>query len=48
MRAIHLYRLKIKAEKGSIPYFEDHSSDERRFLGVFFKIEIIPAEKDIN
>lgn len=44
MRAIHLYQLKIKAEKGSIPYFEEQSSDERRFLGVFFKIEIIPEE----
>jgi hypothetical protein len=45
MRAIHLYRLKIKAAKGSIPYFEDKLSDERRFLGVFFKIEIIPKEQ---
>lgn len=44
MRAIHLYQLKIKAAKGSIPYFEDKFSDERRFLGVFFKIEIIPEK----
>ncbi|MFW6160878.1 MAG: hypothetical protein ACOC57_07025, partial [Acidobacteriota bacterium] len=44
MRAIHLYKIKVKAEKGSIPYFEDETSDERRFLGVFFKIDIIPQE----
>lgn len=41
---IHLYRIKIKAEKGSIPYFEDEQSLERRHLGVFFELELIPEE----
>lgn len=43
IKASHLYRLKIKASKGSIPYFEDPTSDERRVLGVFFELELIPA-----
>jgi len=44
MKATHLFKIKIKASKGSIPYYEDESSDERRYLGVFFEIEIIPEE----
>ncbi len=44
MKATHLYRIKIRASKGSIPYYEDERSDERRYLGVFFEIEIIPEE----
>jgi hypothetical protein len=42
MKATHLYKLKIKASKGSIPYFEDEQSLEKRFLGVFFELEIEP------
>jgi len=44
MRASHLYRIKIRASKQSTPYFEDMSSDERRILGVFFSINIIPKQ----
>ena len=40
-RQAHLYRLKIKADKGSIPYFENESSQERRRLGVFFELEVV-------
>ncbi|MCX6566994.1 MAG: hypothetical protein NTW38_11335 [Candidatus Aminicenantes bacterium] len=36
-----MYRVRIKAAKGSIPYFEDGKSDERRWLGVFFTPELI-------
>jgi hypothetical protein len=36
------YRIKIKAQKGSIPYYEDPSSLERRYLGVFFELELVP------
>jgi hypothetical protein len=36
------YRIKIRAEKGSIPYYEDPSSLERRYLGVFFELELVP------
>ncbi len=36
------YRVKIKAAKGSIPYYEDPSSLERRELGVFFEIDLVP------
>lgn len=39
---IHLYRLSVKAEKGSIPHFEQELSEEKRYLGVFFELDIIP------
>ncbi len=39
---IHLYRLSIQAEKGSIPHLEEDESDERRYLGIYFEVEIIP------
>jgi hypothetical protein len=42
VREAHLYRIKIKAGKGSIPYYENRSSGERRYLGVFFEPELIP------
>lgn len=42
IKAIHLYRIKIGASKGSIPYFEDQSSLEKRYLGVFFEFTIEP------
>jgi hypothetical protein len=38
----HLYHIKIRAAKGSIPYFENQASQERRYLGVFFEMELIP------
>lgn len=37
----HLYRLKIKSDKSSIPYYESESGKERRLLGVFFELEVI-------
>jgi len=42
MKTTHLYRIKIKAEKGSIPHYEDEDNRERRILGVFFEMELIP------
>jgi hypothetical protein len=42
IKEIHLYKIKIKASKGSIPYYEEEASKERRFLGVFFELEIVP------
>lgn len=39
---IHLYRISVKAEKGSIPHFEQELSEEKRYLGVFFEIDIVP------
>jgi hypothetical protein len=41
-RAIHIYKLSIKSSKSAIPYFETKTSDERRNLGVFFSLELIP------
>jgi hypothetical protein len=38
----HLYKIKVKAAKGSIPYYEDERALERRYLGAYFEIEIIP------
>ncbi len=38
----HQYRFKVKAAKGSIPYHESSTSDEKRHLGVFFELELIP------
>ena len=37
----HQYRIKVRAAKGSTPYFEQSASDERRRLGVFFELEVI-------
>ncbi len=39
---IHLYKLSVQASKGAVPHFEQNQSDERRFLGVFFEVEITP------
>ncbi len=39
----YLHRMKIGASKGSLPYFEQETSDERRYLGVFFELEFVPA-----
>ncbi len=38
------YRMKIKAAKGSIPYYEDQKSMEKRYLGVFFELDLVPRE----
>ena len=40
----HQYRFKVGAAKGSIPYHENRLSDEKRHLGAFFELEIIPKE----
>jgi len=42
IKATRLYKIKIKASKGSIPYLEEEKNAERRFLGTFFELEIIP------
>jgi hypothetical protein len=39
----HLYRMKIKAAKGAMPYYEGEKIDEKRWLGVFFELEIVPG-----
>ncbi len=39
---IHLYRLSIRAAKGSVPHFEEEASDERRYLGIYFEVDIVP------
>jgi hypothetical protein len=44
IKSLYLYKIKIGASKGSIPYFESEASRERRFLGVFFEIDIVPEE----
>ena len=44
MESWHLYRIKIQASKGSLPYLEDEDSMERRNLGVYFELELIPEK----
>ncbi len=44
IKSLYLYRIKISASKGAIPYYESETSKERRFLGVFFEIDIVPEE----
>lgn len=44
MQERYHYRMRIKASKGSIPYYEDPNSLERRYLGVFFELELVPKE----
>lgn len=41
MKDNHLYKIKIKASEGSIPYLEYRDSKESRFIGVFFELKII-------
>jgi len=36
------YRIRIRAAKGAIPYYEDPASLERRYLGVFFELDLVP------
>jgi len=38
------YHIKIRAAKGSIPYYEEPSGQERRYLGVFFELDLLPKE----
>jgi hypothetical protein len=44
IKSLYLYRIRISASKGAIPYYETETSKERRFLGVFFEIDIVPEE----
>jgi hypothetical protein len=44
IKHLHYHRLKIKAAKGAIPFFEIDSSREKRFLGVFFELDVIPRQ----
>ncbi len=44
IKSLYLFRIKIGASKGAIPYFEEETSRERRFLGVFFEVDIVPEE----
>ena len=37
----HQYRVKVKAAKGSMPYYEGETSLERRWLGVFLEPEVL-------
>jgi len=41
---IHLYKLSIKAQKGSIPYLEIEEAKEHRYLGVYFELEIVKGK----
>lgn len=41
MKDNHLYKIKIKASEGSIPYLEYRENGESRFIGVFFGVEIV-------
>ncbi len=41
----HQYRFKVRASKGSIPYHEIPGSDEKRHLGVYFELELIPGAR---
>jgi hypothetical protein len=39
----YLHKIQIGAAKGSLPYYEDPASTDRREIGVFFQIEPVPA-----
>jgi hypothetical protein len=39
----HMYRVKVKAAKGAMPYYENEKSDEKRWLGVFFGLDLVAA-----
>jgi hypothetical protein len=40
---IHLYKLSVRAAKGSIPHYEEEDEDERRYLGAWFEVDIVPV-----
>ena len=42
IKSAHLYKIRVKAAKSSIPYFESEGNKERRNLGVFFGLDFIP------
>jgi len=42
LRTHHLYRIRIKAAKGTIPKFEAGDSRDDRRLGTFFELELVP------
>jgi hypothetical protein len=42
MESRYLHRISINPAKGAIPYLEDQTSLERRYLGVFFELELVP------
>ncbi len=42
MESRYLHRISINPAKGAIPYLEDQASLERRYLGVFFELELVP------
>ncbi|MBM3297304.1 MAG: hypothetical protein FJY83_06855 [Candidatus Aminicenantes bacterium] len=42
IRSLYVYKITVRAEKPSLPYFEGETSDERRNLGVFFSLELVP------
>lgn len=44
IKELNYHRIKIKAGKGAIPYFEVDSSREKRFLGVFFELDVVPRK----
>ena len=44
IKNLHYHRIKIKAAKGAIPSFEVDSSREKRFLGVFFELDVMPRQ----
>ncbi len=43
MRGKHLYILKITSAKSSIPFYESKESRDKRILGAYFELELIPA-----
>jgi len=44
VKYIDLHRIKIKAAKGATPYFEIESNEEKRYLGAFFELDVIPRQ----
>jgi hypothetical protein len=44
MESRYLHRITVRAEKGALPYLEDQTSLERRYLGVFFELELVAEE----
>ena len=44
IESLYLFKIKVKADKDSIPSFESGGSSDRRHLGVYFELEIIPEK----
>jgi hypothetical protein len=45
IKSLFIYRITVRSQKDAIPHFEVEGSDERRHLGIYFEVDILPEGK---